>query len=107
EKATNTCRPTAEHRPRRRIFRGPPEGVHGTAALGDTPFGLRHAWREPPMAAQTLEETARALVAEGKGILAADESDSTIKKRFDSIAVESPEENRRDYRCQPSTAAWI
>jgi fructose-bisphosphate aldolase, class I len=45
-----------------------------------------------------LETTARALVAEGKGILAADESDSTIKKRFDSIGVESTEENRRAYR---------
>ena len=45
-----------------------------------------------------LHETARALVAEGKGILAADESDSTIKKRFDSIGLESTEENRRAYR---------
>ena len=45
-----------------------------------------------------LHETARALVAEGKGILAADESDSTIKKRFDSIDLESTEENRRAYR---------
>src|ERR1041384_4124693 len=45
-----------------------------------------------------LESTARALVAEGKGILAADESDGTIKKRFDSIGVESTEENRRAYR---------
>jgi fructose-bisphosphate aldolase class I len=45
-----------------------------------------------------LEETARALVAPGKGILAADESDGTIKKRFDSIGVESTEESRRAYR---------
>jgi len=45
-----------------------------------------------------LHETAEALVAEGKGILAADESDGTIKKRFDSINVESTEENRRGYR---------
>ena len=45
-----------------------------------------------------LESTARALVAEGKGILAADESDGTIKKRFDSIGVESTEETRRAYR---------
>jgi fructose-bisphosphate aldolase, class I len=45
-----------------------------------------------------LEQTARALVAEGKGILAADESDGTIKKRFDSIGAESTEENRRAYR---------
>jgi fructose-bisphosphate aldolase class I len=45
-----------------------------------------------------LHEIAKALVAEGKGILAADESDGTIKKRFDSIGVESTEENRRAYR---------
>jgi fructose-bisphosphate aldolase, class I len=45
-----------------------------------------------------LEETAAAIVAEGKGILAADESEGTIKKRFDSIGVESTEENRRAYR---------
>src|SRR6185312_10155627 len=45
-----------------------------------------------------LHETARALVAEGKGILAADESTGTIKKRFDSIDVESTEANRRAYR---------
>jgi fructose-bisphosphate aldolase class I len=47
---------------------------------------------------QKLQETAQAIVAEGKGILAADESDSTIMKRFDSIGVESTEENRRAYR---------
>jgi fructose-bisphosphate aldolase class I len=47
---------------------------------------------------QNLEETARALVATGKGILAADESDGTIKKRFDSIGIESTEDNRRAYR---------
>ncbi|MGH3043265.1 MAG: class I fructose-bisphosphate aldolase, partial [Gaiellaceae bacterium] len=45
-----------------------------------------------------LHETAKSLVAEGKGILAADESSGTIKKRFDSIDVESTEENRRAYR---------
>ena len=45
-----------------------------------------------------LESTARALVAPGKGILAADESTGTIKKRFDSIGVESTEETRRAYR---------
>src|SRR5213592_2205276 len=47
---------------------------------------------------QTLEEIARALVAPGKGILAADESSGTIKKRFDAIGVESTEESRRAYR---------
>lgn len=45
-----------------------------------------------------LEATARALVAAGKGILAADESSGTIKKRFDSIRAESTEDNRRSYR---------
>src|SRR5881394_1770660 len=50
------------------------------------------------MAAKELHETARALVAEGKGILAADESTGTIKKRLGSIGVESTEENRRAYR---------
>jgi fructose-bisphosphate aldolase class I len=50
------------------------------------------------MAHDELHETAKALVAEGKGILAADESDSTIKKRFDAIGVESTEESRRAYR---------
>jgi fructose-bisphosphate aldolase class I len=50
------------------------------------------------MADKALEVTARALVAPGKGILAADESDGTIKKRFDSIGVESTEESRRAYR---------
>jgi fructose-bisphosphate aldolase, class I len=50
------------------------------------------------MATQELESTARALVGDGKGILAADESSGTIKKRLDSIGVESTEENRRAYR---------
>src|SRR5260221_1435928 len=45
-----------------------------------------------------LEETARALVAPGKGILAADESGGTIGKRFASIGVESTEDTRRAYR---------
>jgi fructose-bisphosphate aldolase class I len=45
-----------------------------------------------------LEDVARALVAPGKGILAADESGGTIEKRFKSIDVPSTEANRRDYR---------
>lgn len=45
-----------------------------------------------------LNKIATAMVAPGKGILAADESSGTIKKRFDSINVESSENNRRDYR---------
>jgi fructose-bisphosphate aldolase class I len=50
------------------------------------------------MAWQELYDTARAIVADNKGILAADESTGTIKKRFDAIGVESTEENRRAYR---------
>ena len=45
-----------------------------------------------------LARTAQAMVEKGRGILAADESTSTIKKRFDKIGVESTEANRRDYR---------
>jgi fructose-bisphosphate aldolase class I len=45
-----------------------------------------------------LVKTANGMVAKGKGILAADESSGTIKKRFDAIGVESTEANRRDYR---------
>src|SRR6478736_2305665 len=45
-----------------------------------------------------LNKVAVAMVAPGKGILAADESTGTIKKRFDAINVESTEDNRRDYR---------
>jgi fructose-bisphosphate aldolase class I len=50
------------------------------------------------MDTETLRATARELVAPRKGILAADESSGTIKKRFDSIGVESTEDNRRAYR---------
>ncbi|MEQ9143496.1 MAG: class I fructose-bisphosphate aldolase [Parvibaculaceae bacterium] len=47
---------------------------------------------------ESLESVAIAMGAPGRGILAADESTGTIKKRFDSINVESTEDNRRDYR---------
>jgi len=52
-----------------------------------------------------LEKIAKAMVAAGKGILAADESTGTIKKRFDKIKLESTEENRRAYRDMLFTAA--
>jgi len=45
-----------------------------------------------------LNKVAEAMVAPGRGILAADESSSTIKKRFDAISVESTADTRRDYR---------
>lgn len=50
------------------------------------------------MDSHELEFIARSLVSEGKGILAADESFGTIKKRFDSVGAASTEENRRAYR---------
>ena len=50
------------------------------------------------MSLNNIEEIAQFIVDEGKGILAADESNPTCSKRFDSIGVESTEENRRDYR---------
>ncbi|MDP6708773.1 MAG: fructose-bisphosphate aldolase class I [Alphaproteobacteria bacterium] len=57
------------------------------------------------MTASELAATAAAIVAPGKGILAADESTGTIKKRLDGIGVESTEENRRAYRELLLTAA--
>src|SRR6201989_971168 len=45
-----------------------------------------------------LNKVAEAMVAPGRGILAADESSCTIKKRFDAIGFENTEDNRRDYR---------
>ena len=50
------------------------------------------------MSLNTLEQIAEYIVSDGKGILAADESNPTCGKRFDSIGVESTESNRRDYR---------
>ena len=50
------------------------------------------------MSLNTLEEIASYIVSDGKGILAADESNPTCTKRFDTIGVESTEESRRDYR---------
>ncbi len=57
--------------------------------------------------AHELHDTAKAIVADHKGILAADESTGTITKRFDSIGVESTEENRRFYRQLLFTAAGM
>jgi len=53
---------------------------------------------EETMNLAELNKVARAMVAPGRGILAADESSGTIKRRFDAIGVESTEESRRDYR---------
>lgn len=50
------------------------------------------------MSIEQLPEIAQAMVAKGKGIIAIDESNATIKKRFDAVGVECTEENRRAYR---------
>src|SRR5947208_10047780 len=50
------------------------------------------------MDSKLLAKTAAAMVAKGKGLLAADESSGTCEKRFQSVKVESTEENRRAYR---------
>ncbi|MBK7145094.1 MAG: fructose-bisphosphate aldolase class I [Xanthomonadales bacterium] len=50
------------------------------------------------MSIDQLEETAQAMVAAGKGIIAIDESNTTIKKRFDGVGIDCTEENRRAYR---------
>ena len=50
------------------------------------------------MSIEQLAETAQAMVAAGKGIIAIDESTTTIKKRFDGVGIEYTEENRRAYR---------
>ena len=56
---------------------------------------------------QELRSTAQALVAEGKGILAADESTGTITRRLAAVGVESTEESRRDYRTMLFTTQGI
>src|SRR5262247_1638433 len=53
---------------------------------------------EETMNLAELNKVAEAMVAPGRGILAADESSGTIKKRFDQIGVESTPDTRRDYR---------
>ncbi|GMV30976.1 MAG: hypothetical protein AMXMBFR59_31010 [Rhodanobacteraceae bacterium] len=50
------------------------------------------------MSIEQLESIAQAMVAPGKGIIAIDESNTTIKKRFDGVGIECTEENRRAYR---------
>ena len=50
------------------------------------------------MSIEELESIAQAMVAPGKGIIAIDESNATIKKRFDAVGVPNTEENRRAYR---------
>jgi fructose-bisphosphate aldolase class I len=53
---------------------------------------------EDAIMTETLHDIAKRMVAPGKGILAADESSGTIKRRFDAISLASSEDSRRDYR---------
>ena len=72
---------------------------HGAAASAGSPAhasAVRELTTQFPSPSITAQ--ANAIVAPGKGILAADESSGTIKKRFDAIGVESTETSRRDYR---------
>jgi len=75
----------------RRTLCQPPRG---TAKSGTTD----ERFKEAAMNLAELNKIAVAMVAPGRGILAADESSGTIKKRFDAIGVESTADNRRDYR---------
>src|SRR5205085_10470442 len=59
---------------------------------------MLHEMEEVAMNLAELNKVASAMVAPGRGILAADESSGTIKKRFDAIGVESTPDTRRDYR---------
>ena len=97
-------------RPEGRLTAAPPQSRRACSPLaherflGNCPrtvyFGLQghNALEDVPMNLADLNKVALAMVTPGKGILAADESSGTIKKRFDAIKVESTEENRRDYR---------
>src|ERR1700759_5446042 len=61
-------------------------------------YEFRGKKRREVMNLTELNRIAEAMVAPGRGILAADESSGTIKKRFDAIGGENTEDNRRDYR---------
>jgi hypothetical protein len=78
-----------------------PAGFAYAAGRNDLPsksFSIEknHSPRETAMNLSDLNKVAQAMVAPGKGLLAADESGGTIKKRFDAIKVESTEDTRRD-----------
>src|SRR5258706_12677847 len=73
--------------------------ARGQAITGCCGIGARREQKGiKAMNKDELVRTAKAMVAKGKGILAADESSGTIKKRFDAIGIESSDSSRRDYR---------
>src|SRR5262249_33463286 len=72
----------------------------GTLGVGTSLARYAGSCREEEraMATTTLEGTARALVASGRGLLAADESHATIGQRFEPLGIANTEEHRRHYR---------
>src|SRR5512144_2175621 len=78
--------------------RGVAGKMTSNSAVGGSCRGDLTDAMEGMMNLNELNKVAQAMVAPGKGILAADESTGTIKKRFDAIGVESTENSRRDYR---------
>lgn len=75
-----------------------PPGKVDCEIRGQSRFEKRKPELEQAMDLQELHRVAEALAAPGKGLLAADESFGTIKKRFEAVGVESTEANRREYR---------
>src|SRR6202041_185571 len=71
---------------------------YGRLAAGPLAPNVRSKDLEDAMNVAELNKVAEAMVAPGRGILAADESTGTIKKRFDALGVESTADTRRDYR---------
>src|SRR5439155_424984 len=74
--------------------------AHCTRGISQNPTSIPPRNQPPylPMDKELLSKTAAAMVAKGKGILAADESSGSCEKRFKSVGVECTEENRRAYR---------
>jgi fructose-bisphosphate aldolase class I len=66
--------------------------------MGAVAPGIKKQYREDRMSSSHLESVALALVAEGKGILAADETIPTLTKRFQTLGIQSTEQSRRTYR---------
>src|SRR5207237_9344543 len=73
-------------------------GLASLCTLEVRPTGTSSGKEARVMATTTLEGTAGALVAPGKGILAADESHATIGRRFEPLGIANSEENRQRYR---------
>src|SRR5204863_826866 len=74
-----------------------PDGLR-SLSVPNRPNGAQTPVTRRDEMSEAMQTTARELVAPGKGILAADESTGTIKKRFDQIGVGSTEDLRRRYR---------